>query len=59
MRREISETLRKSRILIGHGHCCADHAVKPSAQTATDIKTRIFDAAGEIFVRRGIDGECI
>jgi hypothetical protein len=28
-------------------------------QTATDTKTRIFDAADEIFVRRGIDGECI
>jgi len=30
--------------------------VKPSGQTETDTKTRIVDAADEIFVRRGIDG---
>ena len=30
--------------------------VKPSGQTATDTKTRILNAADEIFVRRGIDG---
>jgi AcrR family transcriptional regulator len=30
--------------------------VKPSGQTASDTKTRILDAADEIFVRRGIDG---
>jgi len=30
--------------------------VKPSGQTATDTKTRILDAADEIFVRRRIDG---
>ena len=30
--------------------------VKPSGQTAADTKTRILDAADEIFVRRGIDG---
>ena len=30
--------------------------VKPSGQTSTDTKTRILDAADEIFVRRGIDG---
>ncbi len=30
--------------------------VKPSSQTATDTKTRILDAADDIFVRRGIDG---
>jgi TetR/AcrR family transcriptional regulator len=30
--------------------------VKPSGQIKTDTKTRILDAADEIFVRRGIDG---
>jgi AcrR family transcriptional regulator len=30
--------------------------VKPSGQTETDTKTRILDAADEIFVRHGIDG---
>jgi TetR/AcrR family transcriptional regulator len=30
--------------------------VKPSGQTEPDTKTRILDAADEIFVRRGIDG---
>jgi AcrR family transcriptional regulator len=30
--------------------------VKPSGQTKTDAKTRILDAADEIFVRRGLDG---
>ena len=30
--------------------------VKPSGQTKPDTKTRILDAADEIFVRRGIDG---
>jgi TetR/AcrR family transcriptional regulator len=30
--------------------------VKPSGQTAAGTKTRILDAADEIFVRRGIDG---
>jgi AcrR family transcriptional regulator len=30
--------------------------VKPSGQTGADTKTRILDAADEIFVRRGIDG---
>ena len=30
--------------------------VKPSGQTKADAKTRILDAADEIFVRRGIDG---
>src|SRR4249919_4262256 len=30
--------------------------VKPSGHTAGDTKTRILDAADEIFVRRGIDG---
>ena len=30
--------------------------VKPSGQAETDAKQRIFDAADEIFVRRGIDG---
>lgn len=30
--------------------------VKPSGQTATDTKTRILDAADDVFVRRGIDG---
>ena len=34
----------------------AHQVVKPSGQTATDTKTRILDAADEIFVRRGIDG---
>jgi AcrR family transcriptional regulator len=34
----------------------ANQVVKPSGQTATDTKTRILDAADEIFVRRGIDG---
>src|SRR5689334_4360048 len=30
--------------------------VKPSGQAKADAKTRILDAADEIFVRRGIDG---
>jgi AcrR family transcriptional regulator len=30
--------------------------VKPSGQTRADARTRILDAADEIFVRRGIDG---
>ncbi len=30
--------------------------VKPSGKAKTDTKTRILDAADEIFVRRGIDG---
>ena len=30
--------------------------VKPSGQTRVDAKSRILDAADEIFVRRGIDG---
>jgi AcrR family transcriptional regulator len=30
--------------------------VKPPGQTKTDTKTRILDAADEIFVRHGIDG---
>jgi AcrR family transcriptional regulator len=30
--------------------------VKPSGQTKADTKTRILDAADEIFVRHGIDG---
>ena len=30
--------------------------VKPSGQSVPDTKTRILDAADEIFVRRGIDG---
>jgi AcrR family transcriptional regulator len=30
--------------------------VKPSGQTKVDAKSRILDAADEIFVRRGIDG---
>ena len=34
----------------------AHQVVKPSGQTAADTKTRILDAADEIFVRRGIDG---
>jgi AcrR family transcriptional regulator len=30
--------------------------VKPSGQTKTDAKSRILDAADDVFVRRGIDG---
>jgi AcrR family transcriptional regulator len=30
--------------------------VKPSGQTRTDAKSRILDAADDVFVRRGIDG---
>src|SRR5690349_12574874 len=33
-----------------------DQMVKPSGQAKADAKTRILDAADEIFVRRGIDG---
>src|SRR6187455_1635177 len=42
--------------MAGHSHCHANQVVKPSGQTAADTKTRILDAADEIFVRRGIDG---
>jgi AcrR family transcriptional regulator len=30
--------------------------VKPSGQTRTDAKSRILDAADDVFVRRGVDG---
>ena len=42
--------------MAGHTHCHANQVVKPPGQTAVDTKTRILDAADEIFVRRGIDG---
>jgi AcrR family transcriptional regulator len=36
--------------------CPGEEVTRRSGQTATDIKTRILDAADEIFVRHGIDG---
>ena len=43
----------QSRIQIGHGHCCAHQVLKPPGQTAADTKTRLLDAADEIFVLAG------
>ena len=55
-RRTLIKTQGNRRFAGRQSHCLANQVVKPSGQTATDTKTRILDAADEIFVRRRIDG---
>jgi TetR/AcrR family transcriptional regulator len=54
--RQFFRKLPNTRNLDGHKPCLVDQVVKPSGQPAADTKTRILDAADDIFVRRGIDG---
>ena len=54
--RQFTQNGRKIKNWKGTEIAIVDQVVKPSGQTGADTKTRILDAADEIFVRRGIDG---
>jgi AcrR family transcriptional regulator len=58
-RRQTANPQRKQAPIAGTELELRDHVVKPSGQTKTDVKTRILDAADDIFVRRGIDGSSL